>query len=109
MEILIVKLSAIGDVVHTLPALNVLHHGFPESKITWLVEEKAYDIIKDHPYLKKVILSKRKRWLKNLKEPSLWYLTLKEVIRFVRELRSQEYDLIIDFQGLLKRVMLIVY
>jgi len=107
MEILIVKLSAIGDVVHTLPALNVLNHGFPESKITWLVEEKAYDIIKDHPYLKKVIVSKRKRWLKNLKKPSLWYFTLKEVISFVRELRSQEYDLIIDFQGLLKSGLLI--
>lgn len=107
MEILIVKLSAIGDVVHTLPALNALHHGFPGSRITWLVEEKAYDIIKDHPYLKKVIVSKRKRWLKNLKKPSLWYPTLKEVISFVRELRSREYDLVIDFQGLLKSGLLV--
>jgi len=109
MEILIIKLSAIGDVIHTLPALDALYHRFPESNITWVVEEKASDIIKDNPYLKKVIVSKRKRWLKNVKKPSLWYPTLKEIINFIRELRSQEYDVVVDFQGLLKSAVLVFF
>lgn len=109
MEILIIKLSAIGDVVHTLPALDALHHQFPDSNITWVVEEKASDIVKDHPYLKKLIVSKRKRWLKDLRKPSLWYPTLKEIISFMRELRSQEYDVVIDFQGLLKSAILVFF
>lgn len=107
MEILIVKLSAIGDVINTLPALDVLHHRFPESNITWVVEERASDIIKDHPYLKKVIVSKRKRWLKDFKKPYLWYPTLREIISFIRELRSHRYDMVIDFQGLLKSAVLV--
>jgi 3-deoxy-D-manno-octulosonic-acid transferase/heptosyltransferase-1 len=107
MEILIIKLSAIGDVIHTLPALDVLHHRFPKSNITWVIEEKASDIIKDHPYLKKVIVSKRKRWLKDIQKSSLRYPTLKEIINFIRELRSQKYDLVIDFQGLLKSAILV--
>ncbi len=107
MEILIVKLSAIGDVVHTLPVLDVLYHQFPESTINWVVEEKASDIIKDHPYLEKVIISKRKRWLKDLKKPSLWYPVLREIMGFIRELRAEKYDVGIDFQGLLKSGILV--
>lgn len=107
MEILIVKLSAIGDVVHTLPALDALHHQFPESTIDWVVEEKASDIIKDHPYLEKVIISKRKRWLKNFNKPFLWYRTLRDIIGFLRDLRAKKYDVVIDFQGLLKSAMLV--
>lgn len=107
MEILIIKLSAIGDVIHTLPALNALHHRLPESNVTWVIEEKASGVIKDHPYLKKIIVSKRKSWLKNVRKPSLWYPTLKEIISFIRELRSQEYDVVVDFQGLLKSAMLV--
>ena len=107
VEILIIKLSAIGDVTHTLPALEALHHRFPESNITWLVEEKAQDIIQEHPYLKRVLVSKRKTWLKNFKSPSLWYTTIKDIKSFTRELRSQNYDMVIDFQGLLKSGMLV--
>ena len=107
VEILIIKLSAIGDVTHTLPALEALHHRFPESNITWLVEEKAQDIIQEHPYLKRVLVSKRKSWLNNFKSPSLWYTTVKDIKSFMRELRSQNYDMVIDFQGLLKSGMLV--
>ena len=45
MNILIVKTSAIGDVTHTMPALNCLRDHFPEAHITWLVEEAASDLI----------------------------------------------------------------
>jgi len=87
MKILIIKLSAIGDVIHTLPALDALHTQFPESAITWVIEEKAHDIIKDHPHLKKIIVSKRKSWLQELKNPSRWLPALKEIVHFFKEFR----------------------
>jgi 3-deoxy-D-manno-octulosonic-acid transferase/heptosyltransferase-1 len=107
-EILIIKLSAIGDVVHTLPSLTALHQHFPEANISWLVEEEAGALLTHHPYLKRVIVLKRKRWLKNLKHVSLWYATAQDVVSFIKELRSTNYDLIIDFQGLLKSGVLVL-
>ena len=61
-KILIVKLSAIGDVVHTLPVLNALRNHFPKAHITWLVEEAAADLVIDHAALDRVLVSRRKRW-----------------------------------------------
>ena len=107
-EILIIKLSAIGDVVHTLPALTALRQRFPEAHISWLVEEEAGALLTHHPYLKRVIVCKRKRWLKNLRHVSLWYATVQDVVSFIKELRSTNYDLIIDFQGLLKSGVLVL-
>ena len=51
MKILIVKLSALGDVVHTLPALNALRKRYPHAHITWLVETAAAEIIRGHSAL----------------------------------------------------------
>ena len=51
MNILIVKLSAIGDVIHTLPALSALRRRYPDADITWVVEEAASDLIRGHPHL----------------------------------------------------------
>jgi len=108
MEIAIIKLSAIGDVIHTLPALELLHRHFPESRITWVVEEKAADIVSGHPYVNTVIVSRRKQWLSDLRMLSRWYPLFKEVRCFLKELRATKYDLVIDFQGLFKSAMLVV-
>ena len=106
MNILIVKLSAIGDVIHTLPALNAIRKAYPEARITWLVEEAAYDLVKDHPALDRVLVSKRKRWLKKLQSP-LFLKAIKEMYGFIKELRDTRYDIILDFQALLKSGILI--
>ena len=66
MNILIVKLSAIGDVIHTLPALSALRRRYPDADITWVVEEAASDLIRGHPHLDRVIVSRRKRWMDDL-------------------------------------------
>ena len=106
MNILIVKLSAIGDVIHTLPALNAVRKKYPDAQITWLVEEAAYGVIKGHKALDRIIVSKRKTWLKGL--VGRFYLkNIREVCRFIKHLRDTRYDLILDFQALLKSGVLI--
>lgn len=106
MKILIVKLSAIGDVIHTLPALNALRAHFPEARITWLVEEAASAIIESHGAVDRVLISKREQWIKGLLGPSRLQ-SVKEAFRFVRELRDTTYDLVIDFQGLMKSAVMV--
>ena len=106
MNILIVKLSAIGDVIHTLPALNAVRNYYPNANITWLVEEDAASLVYGHKALNRVIISKRKRWLKALRSLSLLN-TIKEVYGFIKVLRDTRYDMILDFQALLKSGILI--
>jgi 3-deoxy-D-manno-octulosonic-acid transferase/heptosyltransferase-1 len=106
MNILIVKLSAIGDVIHTLPALTALHRLYPDAHITWVIEEAAADLILHHPHLDEVIISRRKSWIKDFKEGkfrSTWH----EMRAFLQRLRSRRYDLVIDFHGLLKSSLIV--
>ena len=101
MNILIVKTSAIGDVIHTLPALHALRTAYPEARIDWLIEEAASDLIVGHPALHRVLVAKRKSWLRQLRSGDR-LTSLREIKAFIRELRETEYDLLLDFQGLLK-------
>ena len=106
MNILIVKMSAIGDVIHTLPALNALRAHFTDAYITWLVEEAASSIIESHEAVDRVIISKRERWLKELVGVSC-LKNMRDIFRFIEELRDTRYDLVIDFQGLLKSAVMV--
>ena len=105
-NILIVKLSAIGDVIHTLPALNAIRKQYPDSVITWLVEEAASDFVIEHNALNRVIISKRKKWIKDLISLS-FFTGIKEIYYFIKKLRDTNYDLVIDFQTLLKSGILV--
>jgi heptosyltransferase I len=102
MNILIVKTSAIGDVTHTLPALNAIKRHFPKANITWLVEEVSAEILKNHEALDRVLICRRKQWISDLLQPFSIVKILKEIRNFIKALRDTEYDLVIDFQGLLK-------
>jgi len=108
VNILIVKLSAIGDVVHTLPSLAALRKLYPKSHITWVVEEASSDIIRGHPYLNRVIISRRKRWIENLKKFHDIKITISEIRLFIKTLRDRKYDLVIDFHGLSKSSMIVI-
>jgi heptosyltransferase-1 len=107
VNILIVKLSAIGDVVHTLPSLAALRKRYPDAHITWVVEEAASDLIMDHPYLNRVIISRRKSWIGDFKGGRISG-TLKEIKTFLSELRARPYDLVIDFHGLFKSAVIVI-
>ena len=109
MNILIVKLSAIGDVIHTLPALNAVRQQFPDASITWLVEEAAADILEGHPSLDRVIISRRKKWLRQLRDGNGngRRQALRDMKQFWFDLRDTRYDMVLDFLALLKSGVLI--
>ncbi len=104
MNILIVKLSAIGDVIHTLPALNAIRSAYPSAHITWLIEEAAAPLIIGHKALDRVIVSRRKGWLKEFRKGKRQHV-IREVFGLIRTLRHTRYDLVFDFQALLKSGM----
>lgn len=101
-KILIIKLSAIGDVVQTLPALEAIKRTYPASEIDWVAEEAASGILEGHPLINKLLVSRRKTWLAQLKRPGTFAQGARELLRFIRELQTTRYDIAIDFQGLLK-------
>jgi heptosyltransferase-1 len=107
VNILIVKLSAIGDVIHTLPALAGLRKLYPRAHITWVIEEASSDLVMDHPYLDRVIVSRRKRWLDDLKYGRI-SKPLREIRAFIEAVRSEPYDLVIDFHGLFKSAVIVL-
>jgi lipopolysaccharide heptosyltransferase I len=106
-SILIIKLSAIGDVVHTLPFLEVIRENFPNARIDWVVEEASSQIIEGHRAIDHVIVSHRTSWQKQLFGGRESLAALTGIRRFLRELRAETYDLVIDLQGLLKSAVLL--
>jgi 3-deoxy-D-manno-octulosonic-acid transferase/heptosyltransferase-1 len=106
VNVLIVKLSAIGDVIHTLPSLSALRGLYPDAHITWVVEEAAADLVKNHPYLDAVLISRRKSWSKDF-QGGKFKQPLKEISSFIKTLRQRPYDLVIDFHGLFKSSIIV--
>ena len=101
-KILIIRLSAIGDVVDVLPALRCLRSNFPESRISWLVEDRASAILSAHPDLDDVIVFPRKKWQREILKVKKAISTLSDILSFYRKLHGEHYDLVLDFQGNLK-------
>ncbi len=104
-KILLVKLSSLGDVIHALPVLSALKGAFPEARIDWVVEEAASEILKGHPLLHRVVVWQRKRLFAGLKR--IERNSLQGWKAFLKELRQESYDLIIDLQGLFKSGVLV--
>lgn len=98
-RILIVRLSALGDVVKTLPALTSLRRGYPDAYIAWLVEDRAAEILEGHPLLDEVIVFPRTKWQKAFTQREGRWRALAEGYKFFAELRGRRFDMAIDFQG----------
>ncbi|MCX7625044.1 MAG: glycosyltransferase family 9 protein [Candidatus Sumerlaeaceae bacterium] len=93
-HILIVKLSAVGDIVHTLPALHALRTQFPTARIGWVAHPGPAQLLEDHPQLDFLFKLPRPRsWRDAMRTVSEW----REVLR-----RAGAWDVAIDFQGLTK-------
>jgi len=101
-KILILRLSAVGDVLRTLPAVMALREYFPSSHIAWVVEEPSKTLLESQPEIDQVILFPRKRWTEGMKSIGKAWKTFKEMGQFVLELRRQEFDFVLDFHGIIK-------
>jgi heptosyltransferase-1 len=100
-RILIVKTSSLGDVVHNLPVASDLAAALPGAVVDWVVEESFAAIPALHPAVHRTIPVALRRWRK-----SWWSAAAHNGIgAFLRELRLESYDAVIDTQGLLKSAL----
>ena len=99
-KILIIRLSAIGDIVHSLTIADCLRHFYPNSRIDWVVSDKCKGIVENNPLLDNVYVANVSKWRKN------WLFYIPEIIRFGRMLQKNNYDFAIDAQGLFKSAVI---
>ena len=92
MRILIVRLGAMGDIIHALPAVASLKHSFPGSHLTWVVEPQWAPLLEGNPFIDRVALLRRGSPM--------------SILQSCRELRERRYDFAVDFQGLMKSAVL---
>src|SRR3954449_44279 len=97
-RILIIKPSAVGDVVHTLPILNLLRRKWADARISWCVTPQCAGLLDGHPQLDEVILFERRRLGSLWRDPG----AVRELFKLVRQLRKRKFDLVIDLQGLFR-------
>jgi len=98
MNVLIVRTSSMGDLIHTWPALTELVRHYPNLRISWLAEENFADIARLHPAVSQVITLAWRRWRKGLLANSTW----NEMKTMQKSLHGTKWDWVIDSQGLLK-------
>lgn len=103
-NILLIKLSALGDVIHTLPALTTLRRHRPDARITWLAEGSFAELLRGHPALDRLIVWRRGAFQQALRSGRL-FSALAEFRRCARALRDTPYELAVDFQGLAKSAL----
>jgi heptosyltransferase I len=101
MKVLIIRLSAIGDVIQGIPLLVALKENFPDWKISWLVEETSAALLEGHPCLDKLFVIRR-NWRKQKWNPGALRGGVKNIIDVGRAIRHEKFDVAIDLQGLLK-------
>lgn len=104
-SILLIRLSALGDVVMATPLIEALRGRYPDASLTWLVQPEAYDLLKAHPDLDEVIIWPRSEW-RELWRTRRWLELFARIRAFRRSLRQRGFDLAIDMQGLLKSGLL---
>lgn len=97
-KILITKITSMGDLIQTLPAITDAVKAFPGLKFDWIAEESFKEIPRLHPSVDKIITLPYRRWKKNKWQA----LKSGEIAEFLKVLRSERYEMIIDAQSNLK-------
>lgn len=104
-KILIIRLSALGDTIHTLPLASAIKKAYPNCRLDWLVEDKAQHFIHNNPLIDKCFVLPRGKWKKR-------GFSIKNIIEFfkvIRDLRKEEYDIVIDTQQLFKSASIMAF
>jgi heptosyltransferase-1 len=106
-RLLIVRLSAMGDIIHTLPAAGALREAFPEAMIGWVIEERWAELLctlptarsgprsPQRPLVDKIHTVNLKPWRRSLHSPQTW----EQIGASLSELRGVQYQAAVDFQG----------
>lgn len=97
-SILLIKLSSMGDIIHSLPVARALREGFPEARTTWIIDAGYEDLVDGNPDVDEVVMFRRSRWGK----AGYPINKFSEVIEFARTLRRRRFDLAVDLQGLFR-------
>jgi lipopolysaccharide heptosyltransferase I len=98
VQILVVRLSSVGDLVHTLPAVSALRRRFPDARIDWLVESRHRDVLLENPDVDRILEVDTLGWRRRLLAPRTW----KEIRASIASIRDRRYDLVLDLQGTMK-------
>ncbi len=106
MNIAIVKLSSLGDVIHTLPVASALRTAFPDARLTWVVEARESAILRDHPALDGIVAVDTRRWRRAVWSPRGAGEVTRELSRLRRTMSAARFDVAIDLQGLIKSGLL---
>ena len=101
MKILLVKMSSMGDIFHTFPAISDLKTQYPNAIIDWVVEDGFKEIVDWHPGVNRAIPISLRRWMKERNGKS-W----NEFKAWRKALHAENYDVVIDAQGLLKSAII---
>ncbi len=105
-KILVLRLGAVGDVIRTLPAVKALKKHLPSSRIAWVVEEPSKTFLESQPEVDQVILFPRRTWTEGRKSLKRMWRALSEMGQFVKNLRKEKFDAVLDFHGILKSGMI---
>src|SRR5271166_5437841 len=98
-KVLLVRFSAFGDVIQTLPVLTMLRERFPDAKIGWAIDTELAPAIEGHPALDYIHRCSRNRWKRELSRPSHWPAVRRDFSALVEEVRAIGYDVSLDVQG----------
>ncbi|MGA8159928.1 MAG: glycosyltransferase family 9 protein [Acidobacteriaceae bacterium] len=105
LRLLIVRLGAMGDILHSMPAVTALRQAHPEWMIGWAIEPQWRGLFVSNdgkmPLVDQVHIVPAKRWAKSPLNPA----TLRDIRRVRRELRAMHYDLAVDLQGAVRSAM----
>jgi heptosyltransferase-1 len=96
-KILLIKLSALGDVVQTIPVVHSMRRRYPQARIDWLISSPLAPLLRDHPAFDHTLEFVREEWIKP------WRLApFASSARLAAQLRATKYDLVLDLQGQLR-------
>jgi len=98
VDILIIKPSSLGDVIHALPVLKALKQRYPHARVDWVISSTIRGLLDGHPMIDELISIDKDRWKDIHRIPA----TVNEIKVLIRRLRSRPYDMVIDLQGLLR-------
>jgi heptosyltransferase I len=101
-DILFIKTSSLGDVIHHMPALTEAKRERPDARFAWVVEESFAPLVARHPAVSNVIPVASRRWRRALHKPATW----REIAQFAKSIRACNYNEIIDTQGLFRSALI---